>query len=158
MYKGGYFHQTDLRTHNDPDPFSTAIDNQSKVVLHIFEGERLMASKNRLLGTLELRGIPPAPTGVPQIDVIFEMDKQAVLTIVARDKGIGTEARLVITDNLDRYSGDQVDRIIMDARSYYADDLFAKELATKEQGVRDEYRFKVIISVRDDKDNLARGL
>ncbi|KFY46454.1 hypothetical protein V495_02483 [Pseudogymnoascus sp. VKM F-4514 (FW-929)] len=98
--------------------FSTLTDNQSKVVLRIFQGERLLAGKNRLLGILEFIKIPLAPRGVPHIDVVFEIVGNAVLTVVAREKESGTEARLVIAENLDRYSGDQIDRIITNGKHH----------------------------------------
>jgi hypothetical protein len=87
---------------------------------------------------------------------VFEIVGNAVLTVVAREKESGTEARLVIAENLDGYSGDQIDGIITNGKHHYEDDLSAIVLATKNQDGRDEHRFGVIIRGGDESSSVAK--
>merc|ERR1711918_318420 len=76
--------------------FSTAEDNQSAVTIRVFQGERKMASHNKLLGQFNLEGIMPAPRGIPQIEVAFDVDSNGILHVSARDKGTGKEQKITI--------------------------------------------------------------
>ncbi|KAI9735404.1 MAG: ATPase with role in protein import into the ER [Claussenomyces sp. TS43310] len=117
---------------------STATDNQEKVVIKVLEGERVMASKNRLLGILELTGLSLKPRGIPEIEVVFELNPDEILTVVAREKGGGKEATLVITD-VDRSKWEEVETIVMEAESHDEEDALLLREFEKE-----EDRFEVI--------------
>jgi molecular chaperone DnaK len=101
--------------------FSTATDGQTSVEIHVLQGERAMAKDNKSLGKFELRGIPPAPRGVPQIEVSFEIDADGILRVSARDKGTGREQSVRIT-NTGGLSGDEVDRMRQEAEMYADED------------------------------------
>ena len=108
--------------------FSTAADNQSSVEIHVLQGERPMASDNRTLGRFMLDGILPAPRGMPQIEVTFDIDANGILSVSARDKGTGKEQKITITasSGLDKA---EVERMKRDAEGYAADDAKRKEEA-----------------------------
>ncbi|HEY9735909.1 MAG TPA: molecular chaperone DnaK [Trichocoleus sp.] len=101
--------------------FSTATDGQTSVEIHVLQGERAMAKDNKSLGKFELRGIPPAPRGVPQIEVSFEIDADGILQVSARDKGTGREQSIRIT-NTGGLSSDEVDRMRQEAETYADED------------------------------------
>ncbi|MBE9469932.1 MAG: molecular chaperone DnaK, partial [Chloroflexi bacterium] len=108
--------------------FSTAADNQSSVEIHVLQGERPMASDNRTLGRFMLDGILPAPRGMPQIEVTFDIDANGILSVSARDKGTGKEQKITITasSGLDKA---EVERMKRDAEGYAAEDAKRKEEA-----------------------------
>ncbi|KIM97128.1 hypothetical protein OIDMADRAFT_84238, partial [Oidiodendron maius Zn] len=104
-------------------PFITIRDNQEKVMIRILEGERAMASGNRLLGTLELSGLPPEPQGALEITVVFEVDENMILTVMATEKESGRDTSLTISGfGMDRYTVDEVDAIVGKAEEYYEKD------------------------------------
>ncbi|GIU81310.1 MAG: molecular chaperone DnaK [Acidobacteria bacterium] len=107
--------------------FTTVVDNQQSVEIHILQGEREIASANRSLGRFELIGIPPAPRGVPQIEVTFEVDANGILNVSARDKFTGLEQAMQITPS-SGLSPDEVDRLIMEAEAAAEKDRREKEL------------------------------
>jgi len=108
--------------------FSTATDGQTSVEVHVLQGERAMAKDNKSLGKFQLTGIPPAPRGVPQIEVCFEIDADGILQVSARDKGTGREQGIRIT-NTGGLSTDEVERMRQEAEVYADEDARRKALA-----------------------------
>ena len=108
------------------ETFSTAADSQTSVEIKAFQGERAMAKDNRLLGVFSLVGIPPAPRGVPQIEVTFDIDANGILNVVAKDKATNNEQKITITSS-SGLSKDEVDKMARDAESHAADDRKSKD-------------------------------
>ena len=106
--------------------FSTAAESQTSVEIKVFQGERSMAKDNRLLGVFQLVGIPPAPRGVPQIEVTFDIDANGILNVMAKDKATNNEQKITITSS-SGLSKDEVDKMARDAESNAADDRKAKD-------------------------------
>ncbi len=106
--------------------FSTAADSQPSVEVHVMQGERPMARDNRTLGKFNLDGIPPAPRGVPQIEVTFDIDANGIVNVQAKDKGTGKEQKITITAS-SGLTKDEVDRMMRDAEAHAADDKQRKE-------------------------------
>ncbi|MBV9085527.1 MAG: Hsp70 family protein, partial [Acidobacteriaceae bacterium] len=101
--------------------FSTAADSQTSVEIKVFQGERAMARDNRLLGVFQLVGIPPAPRGIPQIEVTFDIDANGILNVVAKDRATNNEQKITITSS-SGLSKDEVEKMARDAESHAADD------------------------------------
>ncbi len=108
------------------ETFSTAADSQTSVEIKAFQGERAMAKDNRLLGVFSLVGIPPAPRGVPQIEVTFDIDANGILNVAAKDKATNNEQKITITSS-SGLSKDEVDKMARDAESHAADDRKSKD-------------------------------
>lgn len=106
--------------------FSTAADNQTSVDIHVMQGEREMASGNITLGRFQLSGIPPAPRGVPQIEVTFDIDANGIVNVSAKDMGTGKEQRITITSST-KLSDDEIDAKIKEAAQYADEDKQKKE-------------------------------
>jgi molecular chaperone DnaK len=106
--------------------FSTAADSQTTVEIKVCQGERAMATDNKVLGIFQLVGIPPAPRGVPQIDVTFDIDANGILNVTAKDKGTNNEQKITITSS-SGLSKDEVDKMAKDAEAHAADDRKAKD-------------------------------
>jgi molecular chaperone DnaK len=106
--------------------FSTAADNQTSVEVHVLQGEREMARDNRTLGRFHLDGIPPAPRGMPQIEVTFDLDANGILNVKAQDKGTGREQSVTITAS-STLNKDEVDRMVKEAEAHSAEDRAKRE-------------------------------
>src|SRR5580692_4139291 len=108
------------------ETFSTAADNQTEVEVHVMQGERPMAAQNRTLGKFKLGGIPPAPRGVPQVEVTFDIDANGILNVLAKDNATGKDQKITITSS-SGLSKDEVDRMAKEAEAHSAEDKAKRE-------------------------------
>ncbi len=131
--------------------FSTAADNQPSVTINVLQGERQFAKDNRLLGQFNLDGLPPAPRGVPQIEVTFKIDVNGILAVSAKDKGTGKEANITV-QNSGGLNKDEIEKMKRDAEAHEADDKARRELIdTKNQGDSLVYSTEKTLSEYGDK-------
>lgn len=140
---------------NKVEVFSTAADNQPSVELHVLQGERPMANQNRTLGRFHLDGIPPAPRGVPQIEVIFDVDANGILNVTAKDKGTGKEQKIRIEAS-SGLSDDDIKRMKEEAKANEAADKAEKEKVEKVNGA-DSMIFQTEKQLKEFGDKLSAG-
>jgi len=137
------------------ETFSTAADNQTAVTVRVFQGERTMAADNRLLDQFNLEGLPPAPRGVPQIEVSFDIDVNGILNVSAKDKGTGKEHKVTIqqSSGLDE---SEIEQMRKDAESHADEDRQKKELA-EAKNVASTLAYQTEKTLKEHADKLDEG-
>jgi molecular chaperone DnaK len=133
--------------------FSTAADNQTSVEIKVYQGERPMAGDNRLLGVFQLTSIPPAPRGIPQVEVTFDIDANGILNVTAKDRATNNEQKITITSS-SGLSKDEVEKMTRDAESHASDDRRKRE-EIEARNRADAMVYNVEKMLKDHRDKIA---
>jgi len=133
--------------------FTTAANNQPEVEIHVLQGERPMASDNKSLGQFKLPGIAPAPRGIPQVEVTFDIDANGIVSVSAKDLGTGKSQQVTITGGT-ALSDDDIDQMIQDAESYAKEDAERKE-AAEARNAADHAAYQIESQLEEHGDKLS---
>jgi len=135
--------------------FSTATDNQPNVEVHVLQGERPLARDNRTLGRFHLTGLPPAPRGVPQIEVSFDIDANGIVNVAAKDMATGKEQKITVS-GASGLSKDEVDRMVKDAQAHESDDQVRRDVIDA-RNQADSLAYQVEKVITENRDKLPVG-